>query len=346
MPKLVLSEKPYLSRCVAPLLADQFGDDVLYLHVLPPVRFADVYPRGLTWADVPIIDTPRRRIRHDTDIGWAPLVHRGRGDDGRPQLVAVDLTGEEIEARIAATMPSDILVMVDQDHRGKGTAAEILRQLHPAADAEDFFVPSIDFVTTASAEIARAVQNAVDGVTVLRLDDPLVQADRIKRLFDWTWNINSAIVLGDAVRAAGGSSVHILSKNMLLALYVLRAMENETGVRDGDFFLRLQSHPGSGRFPPSTVGSPASRQPIVENLAAMNLIDRRRQDQAPTVALTPAGRRLLDGLLHKDCFDPDQPARLEAWMTDGDAAVPKVERYLRTFFGKQKRFLKHRLSAA
>jgi hypothetical protein len=43
--------------------------------------------------------------------------------------------------------------------------------------------------------------------------------------------------------------------------------------------------------------------------------------------------------LHPDCEDPDLPFRLHAWCEAGAAAKPAIDRYIKTFFGKQKRFM-------
>lgn len=60
--------------------------------------------------------------------------------------------------------------------------------------------------------------------------------------------------------------------------------------------------------------------------------------------LADRGRRLLD-LMHKDCFDPDLAMRINEWGRDWPASEPRIERYIRTFFGKQVRYLDRKLRA-
>ncbi|MCY1418116.1 hypothetical protein D9M71_336650 [compost metagenome] len=57
------------------------------------------------------------------------------------------------------------------------------------------------------------------------------------------------------------------------------------------------------------------------------------------ISLSPRGTAFLE-LLHPDCADPDLPARLEAWQRDWPSAKEKMHRYLRTFFGKQVRYMR------
>ena len=50
------------------------------------------------------------------------------------------------------------------------------------------------------------------------------------------------------------------------------------------------------------------------------------------------GRAFLEKL-HPDCEDPDLPFRLSEWQHDPATGHAKAQRYLRTWFGKQKRFM-------
>ena len=55
------------------------------------------------------------------------------------------------------------------------------------------------------------------------------------------------------------------------------------------------------------------------------------------LVLSAQGQAFLD-LLHPGCCDQDLPGRMRQWEQEWPVSRPKIERYLRTFFGKQKRF--------
>jgi hypothetical protein len=67
-------------------------------------------------------------------------------------------------------------------------------------------------------------------------------------------------------------------------------------------------------------------------------LDKRPLIDRTEVSISPRGESFL-GLLHPDCEDPDLPARIDNWMTKGfDASRPVIDRYTKTYFGKQMRF--------
>lgn len=64
-----------------------------------------------------------------------------------------------------------------------------------------------------------------------------------------------------------------------------------------------------------------------------------------TLSIAPLGESLLDAL-HPDCEDRDLPFRFKEWgdMPESESAE-KVDRYIRTFFGKMKRYADRRFRA-
>ena len=104
----------------------------------------------------------------------------------------------------------------------------------------------------------------------------------------------------------------------------------------------MQEWAGTGRyrheagFGPWGLGGPASRLQIMKDLGRAGLADTANPRR---IAVTDLGLRFLD-MLHPDSEDRDLPFRLHAWtFLPEDVAGPKVDRYLRTFFGKQIRHL-------
>lgn len=94
--------------------------------------------------------------------------------------------------------------------------------------------------------------------------------------------------------------------------------------------------PGAHRV---SLGSPASMHKIIENLGMAGLLDGHQEsEQEPALwQISERGLALIDRL-HPDCEDPDLPFRLDAWAAAGYASMPAIDRYVRTFFGKQLRF--------
>jgi hypothetical protein len=115
---------------------------------------------------------------------------------------------------------------------------------------------------------------------------------------------------------------------------------------DGQVINLMQKWAGTGRYPARAgaaglrFGSAASRLPILDNLLGAGLLARTEVDGKHAVQVSARGQELLNRL-HPDCEDPDLPFRLHAWCEAGAASKPAIDRYIKTFFGKQKRFMAH-----
>jgi hypothetical protein len=173
----------------------------------------------------------------------------------------------------------------------------------------------------------------------------------IKRYFDWNWNVNALAVLGDAARRAEvPSDAPPLSKYSLQLLY---AMRKAAPMSERAVFDLTDCWPGTGRYTYTEAqrrprfGSMASRIQIVENLVVAGLLEQAATARScplgthelwPTTFVLSARGQALLGLLHPDCEDADLPFRLDAWCDQGPAAKPAIDRYIKTFFGKQLRF--------
>jgi hypothetical protein len=169
----------------------------------------------------------------------------------------------------------------------------------------------------------------------------LVRYGRSKWRFQYGFTINANAVLRPLQRSAGvASDAPPLSPFSLQLLYALK----NSGPLSESKIVELMSYwTGSGRYPRqregftrmTQFGSPASRSLIIRNLQLAQLVTSGATEP---VEVSPLGNRLLE-LLHPDCQDPDLSFRLDEWfkLPELEAQV-KVDRYLRTFFGKQMRF--------
>jgi hypothetical protein len=170
---------------------------------------------------------------------------------------------------------------------------------------------------------------------------PLAMEGEIRRYFDYNYLANALPIIGEVARAAGTWGETIPSKYGLQLLYDAR----ETGsMSDGHRIDRMSRWKGTGRYKQDTrhyfsgLGSPTSQSSIIEELIKAHYLQRTGPKRHHT-ELTEEGNRFLD-LLHPDCEDRDLPFRLDQWSRmPVDEAQEKINRYIRTFFGKQKVFL-------
>lgn len=158
----------------------------------------------------------------------------------------------------------------------------------------------------------------------------------VKRYFEWNWNVNALAVLSDAARRAGvAKDAPPLSKYALQLMYAMRDLGPTS---DGNLVSIMTQWAGTGTYKStenqaSSLGSVASRVQILVNLIESGLLNRTLRD----LTLSDRGRKLLD-LLHPDCQDADLPFRLDAWCSKGVKSKTNIDRYIKTFFGKQLRF--------
>lgn len=182
---------------------------------------------------------------------------------------------------------------------------------------------------------AESVQRALDAPSSTA--DPLFRTwlnrGAAKRFFDYNFNINALALFGECLRKVGVNTeayAYGLSKYSLQLLYALKGASQLT---ETQFFCMMGRWPGTGRYGISSLGSAASQSAILNGLIEAGLLNR----SGGGIGLSGRGNDLL-GLLHPDCQDQDLPARLDEWQSQWPESRGKIERYLRTFFGKQLRY--------
>lgn len=163
--------------------------------------------------------------------------------------------------------------------------------------------------------------------------EQLLNTAQAKKFFDYNFNTNSLVILGDLLRTFGvDTNQFIMSKFSLQVLYDLK---DRSAININDYAEILgQSWKGTGRYEQGQIGSATSLFTIIDGLIK-NLL--AQVDDANLLTISALGRAFLNRL-HPDCCDPDLPFRLHEWIENPVAAQPKMERYLNTFFGKQKKF--------
>lgn len=202
-----------------------------------------------------------------------------------------------------------------------------------------------------------------DGKTTAGADYSRVLSEaQAKRYFDYNFHLNGNVVFGDLYRKLNGSAAPIhMSKNMVLVLYLLRKLGL---VESWGFQHILHNWRGWKREGDvCEIGTIPSRQKLVPNLVELGMVKTEALPSSletvcadasggvSTVStreyhsLTDLGLRFIESL-HPDCYDPFMPRRIEGWQAAGiDASKSQIDRYIKTYFGKQIRFQSKLFSA-
>lgn len=329
MSYVVVVTKPSATQIILPLVKRMHpGRRVLGVldGTISLLTFA--YPRGLSMSDYPHVSEPRWRPNAD---GFA-MRHA--------VYEIVDGVRVSVEADpFAIVRDAEAVICAEGDWYGNAANFDMLLR-HSGGDAlaerPHAVVPWIR-----SADIGRPIADLGIGSTH---DDAFVRfrdGGLAKRRFDWCFAVNSQAILGDACRrATGRRDAPQIGKYGLQTLYAIRSMDDPT---EGGLLGAMHRWTGTGRYAPKTgewgLGSPTSATQILDDLKKAGLLDvgavtgRRGQ----SIRISEAGSRLLE-LLHPDCEDPDLPFRIRMWQERGTGSHAAIDRYVRTFFGRQKRF--------
>ncbi|PSL90761.1 hypothetical protein [Pseudomonas sp. R9.37] len=316
---VLILEKPVQARFLAPLVATYWPRQrVLAVYTLYLGLYEFRYPRGLTFSDLPYTGNPAWKERTFNYAHPALVVELSSGEVCKTAL-------EPAQVIASATT---IWYGCDPDASGANAYQVLLTQClgaeAAAVERPAMFLTGLD---------KTSIQKALDASTTT--EDPLFQTwlkkGEAKRFFDFNYNVNALALFGASLRNVGVDTANYgLSKYSLQLLYFLNSCSQHHEWR---LFNLMDRWPGTGRYGPSSLGSVASRAFIVEGLISARLVERAEG----LVCISNRGREFL-GQLHPDCQDQDLPARLAEWQIEWPASRKKIERYLRTFFGKQLRF--------
>lgn len=314
---VIVSEKTSISRHIAPFAVAAWPDSeryVVHTRGFSAIRFR--YPRGLGWKDVPMVSQPSFMIANGHQWG-AGLI----GDNGE---ISWD-DSLDPEYLIRSSTP---VFCCDPDHTGCVTYLEIMRLLRNELGG---WHPAVMLTSICERDLSSAFRN------IGRFSDfsSLVSFGEAKRYIDWNWNINATVLIGSMQRLAGGNlDSTVISKYGLQMLYYLR---RETAQTEGALINEMQHWKGTGRYQgPCQLGSLTSQCAIIEHLLSSGLAVR--DDVTRKIMISSIGEKFLS-LLHPDCEDPDLPFRVARWCGDGISLSRfAIDRYVRTFFGKQKRY--------
>jgi hypothetical protein len=330
MSYVVVVTKPSVAQIILPLVKRMHpGRRVLGVLDGTVSLLTFAYPRGMSMADYPHVSEPRWRpnsggfaIRH--------AVYEMVG--GQRTSIAAD--------PFAIVREAEAVICAEGDWYGNAANFDMLLR-HSGGDALAER-PHAVIPWLRPRQIGRPVEEQGIGSTH---DDSFVHfrdGGLAKRRFDWCFAINSQAILGEACRrATGRREGPQIGKYGLQTLYALRCMEDQT---EGGLAGAMHRWKGTGRYAPKEggwgLGSAISAAQIVEDLKNAGLVDAGAETarSGRSIGISETGRRLLD-LLHPDCEDPDLPFRIRRWQKQGTDSHATIDRYIRTFFGKQKRFM-------
>lgn len=332
----IVTEKPHMARTIHNVARELFPADTLdYLIVWPIGLYQPHLPRGLRWHDYPHIapfqvnDFVRRA--GPPGSAMASLMgargNRKSGDDLLfvPQEDAFRQTLRGADRIICLMDPSEHMYHADvvlQRALGRGIGTNEARRLC-ALDQK-------------SIERALLGGSLADDAIISRL----VSRGRARYYFNYQFALNSLAVLGPATGETGAG--RWVSKYQLQLLY---AFGKQAPASQGDWIGRMHQWEGTGRYSDREVGcglgSMISRASIVEQVMAhgwTQTLPVGIGGKSPLVTISPAGEAMIERL-HPGCEDADLPFRLDAWAGRGlDATKAEIDRYILTFFGRQKRF--------
>lgn len=333
----IIAEKPSLLESFITILPE------FYSHIdfnLVPVYFPVMdwfasqgrfkVPHGTKWRELPV--TSEVSYRPMTCVAARSQLGAHRRDGG-PHILS------EAVARAYLEDADEILVLVDGNGSSFHMAHRFITDI--AGDKRWRYITApwvVDF-----SEVGR--RKSMTEVRPLKeFALPLISYGATKRYFEYNYLLNARPLIGAAAREAGLYS-NIPSKYGLQLLYqALDAGRQNDGLR----IEAMARWNGTGKYDRREynmgLGSPASRASIIDQLVAGGFMARSLKT---STEVTDEGRQFLE-LLHPDCCDPDLPFRLHDWcnLPDEDAHQA-IDRYMRTFFGKQKtHFDRYRSSAA
>lgn len=324
----IVTEKSAVSRLLAPYARKHWPqDEITIVHVCPFVGVGGgleaSLPRGLKLQDYPVIRAPQYRVAPWSQ--WASGL----------LLVTVLADGriERIPMAESLLTGADLIVFAGYpDRTGASSFALFISQVlgeHRVDSCQAIVLSALD-----GAAVEKAFEQMMPfGQSPLKA---LAAAGLVKRHFDWNWHVNALTVLGSVLRQVGvPSDAPFVSKYALQVLYFLR---DKPALAEGVIISEMQNWKGTGRYGGLVqMGSPSSVAKIVDTLRLAGLLYSPDPLRTRLLRVSDRGLALLEAL-HPDCEDPDLPYRLDAWCEQGDAAYPSVDRYIRTFFGKQMRF--------
>lgn len=317
---VIVTEKVNHSQFIATFATKLFPNcNVHFIQILSIGLYDFKYPRHLKMRDFPVVKAVEWKLRYE-EIGFGNRVFLLVNNGLKPTHLSIEETLKTADEIVCALVPERTLI-----HSFKTL---ILNSC--GKDKYHSKMRAIPINLLSEKSITQAFLSECSTEDEWFVD--LYKQAKVRKYFDYNFNLNSAAIMGRALAKVGvDQGRFILSKNSLIVMYYLRQV-GQIGHID---FLKIMNGnwSGTGKYQKGSIGSIASQSTILEQLNEVGLICGLYDD----IKLSEKGESLL-AELHPDCCDLDLTFRLDAWMEEGERSQPQIDRYIKTMFGKQKRF--------
>jgi len=339
--------------CEKPLLAKVVIDELLFIepdldrsafvvgwaNEFYHLNSAFVIPRGQTYQSFPMTrEAVYRSMTFDgryLEDGSKMPIRRGLSSKTHPYFSSHESIIDNEDFASSVKRADVVYIAFDAGPSGYHVQMRVLDWLK-SLDG-DFIIKHFPVMSAVSADLHYGLLNAreIDNLA------EKAQLSLVRRHFDYNYLLNAYPIMGMTFDKAFGKRLPWpLSKHELQVLYFMR--RHGKPLSDGKLFETMWQWRGTGRYDTkgwdfyNGVGNSASRSNIMKNLEMQGFLERSGRS---SLTISSQGERLLR-FLHPDCEDADQVMRIYSWaQLPIEVAKEKVERYIKTFFGKQKRFL-------
>lgn len=296
-----------------------------------------VFPRGQRYKTFPMVQEPvYRPVTFDGFYVDRAAMSPRRGISAEypePIIHTPDnaITNEDF---LDAIRKSDtVYTALDAGPSGQHVCLRVIQAL--TGIEGNFSVKHIHLTDITSAGLRNSIIHAHD-----RIEADNAKLSFVRRYFDYNYLLNAYPIMGATFKKALIEySSWPLSKHELQLLYFMR---NSKALREHTIVELMRSWKCTGRYRighPDTfsgLGNASARSIIIDNLLNAELL---QLSDGKMLMISDKGERLLQ-FMHPDCEDQDQVFRIYSWaQLPFDEAKAKIDRYIKTFFGKQKRFL-------
>lgn len=336
--RLIIVEKPAVARALAKAAKATWPDDeLIILSAVTITMVSFILPRGLAYSSYPMTTEPQckpdpeRWHEPHFEFCWANEVI----DTGLAPTIRLT-----IEATSDLINRADHIVCApDWDYSGVWGIEQVFKLFRPNLIDQD--LPVISNIWPLDGEaIAQRFSNMK--TTKLLEYQTLKNAGRIKFYFDYNYALNSLPVLGNLYRDVFETDQPVfISKYALQTLFYVNE-QGEKSINRIECDMAGHHWMGTGKYQVDSyrhldgIGSPASRLCITRQLISLGLCKLTEAK----ISVTEKGLEFI-ARLHEDTRDSDLPFRLDLWMEmPFEEAKSKIDTYLKTFFGKQKRYQK------
>ncbi len=165
------------------------------------------------------------------------------------------------------------------------------------------------------------------------LNDTFKNTYKNKDFFDYSFNINSLLVYGDALKIVGGYNPNVILTHFMIKTLLLVGKEEE--ISDNQIVYKMDKE---------GIGSPASRNKILQNIYDMGLIEKRvHKNEGTKWLISKEGASFIDMIHNKiNSMQTAEVIKDVEEMKSSDFQ-DKYSKKLSVFFNKQHKKIKRKM---